>query len=246
MTEGEGSTELRPLARLARLALAWTLVTVAGPGVLARDGTWWIAAIGVALWIATVARPGRRAWLVEWLAAGAAVAFQVWWIAYVVAFVVPAQLVVSGFWASLGGPLARRLLARRALPFTLLAPLAWLFAEGLQHGLQIPFSWGWMRLGHVAAGDLWLASSARVAGAVGLSAVIAGVGGALADLAARRAETEARSASWPGRSARSSSARSPRCRTRRTDPSSCSSSPRSPWRARWRATRTPCSTRRSR
>ncbi|QDU85952.1 apolipoprotein N-acyltransferase [Planctomycetes bacterium Pla163] len=195
------ATELAPARRFPRLVTAWALVTLAGPGALVPGGLWWLGSIGVALWIATVARPGRRAFTLEWLVGGVAMGIQIWWIGYVFEATVPASMVVMGFYAALGGPLARRLVAgpSRALPFTLLAPLAWLFAEGLQHAVQIPFSWGWMRLGHLAADDPFLIGSARVWGAVGLSAVVAGVGGALADAAARRLRTAAIGAvSWIG------------------------------------------------
>jgi apolipoprotein N-acyltransferase len=194
-------TELSPARRFPRLVTAWALVTLAGPGALVPGGLWWLGSLGVALWIATVARPGRRAFTLEWLVGGVAMGIQIWWIGYVFEATVPASMVVMGFYAALGGPLARRLVAgpRRALPFTLLAPLAWLFAEGLQHAIQIPFSWGWMRLGHLAADDPFLIGSARVWGAVGLSAVVAGVGGALADAAVRRLRTAAIGAvSWIG------------------------------------------------
>lgn len=176
--------QLAPLRRLAQLALAWTLITAGGPGALVPGGLWWLGSLGVGVWALTVARPGRRAWRCEWLAGGVAMGVQIWWIGYVVEVTVPASMVVMGAYAALGGPLLRRLVAARpGAPFALLAPLAWLFAEGLQHAIPIPFSWGWMRLGHLAADDPLLIGSARLWGAVGLSAVVAGIGGALADLA---------------------------------------------------------------
>lgn len=179
--------ELAPRPRLARLAAAWALITLGGPGALFPGGLWWLGALGVAVWALAVVRPGRRALGVEWLVAGCAMGVQIWWIGYVVAATVPASMVVMGAYAALGGPLLRRL--RGVFPrasFALLAPAAWLFAEGLQHAVPIPFSWGWMRLGHLAADDPLLIGSARVWGAIGLSAVVAGTGGAVADLALRR------------------------------------------------------------
>lgn len=210
-------TELAPARRFSRLVTAWSLITLGGPGALVPGGLWWLGALGVAVWVTTVARPGRRAFTLEWLVGGAAMGIQIWWIGYVFEATVPASMVVMGFYAALGGPLARRLCNQstgtqatdvqlpgtqsraRVLPFTLIAPLAWLFAEGLQHAIQIPFSWGWMRLGHLAADDPFLIGSARVWGAVGLSAVVAGVGGAVADAAARRLRTAALGATgWIG------------------------------------------------
>lgn len=185
-TAGALEQPLAALPRLARLALAWTLVTLGGPGALVPGGLWWLGSIGVSVWALAVARPGRRAFPCEWLAGGVAMGVQIWWIGYVLEATVPASMLVMGAYAALGGPLLRRLVvALPRAPFALIAPLAWLFAEGLQHAIQIPFSWGWMRLGHLAADDALLIGSARLWGAIGLSAVVAGVGGALADLARR-------------------------------------------------------------
>jgi len=181
---GAPAHALAPLPRLGRLALAWTLITLGGPGALVPGGLWWLGSLGVAVWALAVARPGRRAFACEWLAGGVAMGVQIWWIGYVLEATVPASMLVMGAYAALGGPLLRRLVvALPRAPFALLAPLAWLFAEGLQHAIPIPFSWGWMRLGHLAADDALLIGSARLWGAVGLSAVVAGVGGAVADLA---------------------------------------------------------------
>jgi apolipoprotein N-acyltransferase len=177
--------ELAPLPRAARLASALGLLWLAGPGVLARDGNPALAVVALALWAAGAARPGRRAVLVEWALLALFFAAQIWWIGYVLALVVPLSGVVMAAWAVTGGVVLRRLVAR-GVPFALALPLAWSTGEGLQHALPIPFSWGWMRVGHLAAGEAWLVGSARVWGAVGLSIVLAGLAGALLDLVQRR------------------------------------------------------------
>ena len=177
--------QLGARARFVRLALAFGLLALAGPGVLARDGNVWLAVVALALWSLTAARPGKRALTIEWTLLAFFFAGQIWWIGYVLPAVVPLSGLVMGGWSAIGGVVLRRL-AARGFPFALAAPLAWSCGEGIHHALPIPFSWGWMRVGHLAAGEWWLVGSARVWGAVGLTLVIVGVGGALADLVARR------------------------------------------------------------
>jgi apolipoprotein N-acyltransferase len=195
---------LPPLQRLPRLAAAWALIVLAGPGFLGKDGAAWLAPLGVAAWGLGAVRPGPRAFLCEALVGGAAWAVICSWAAHVWWGTLLWMGPGLGLYAALSGALLRRL--TRAWPLALALPVAWVGVETLRASIEPPFGIAWMRLGtHLAA---WserlpaLAGSARLWGTGGLSLVLAGVAGAwAAALLAWRARDSRRATGWLAASA---------------------------------------------
>lgn len=182
MTEPAG---LAPARRAAGLALAWTAVVAAGPGVLTRDGSAFLAVVGVALWGAVSSRPGRRAALLDALFAGLGWSVLVVWAAYVW---VPLLLWLGpgyGLYQMGAGAVLRRL-RRAGLSLAFALPLVWLGLETLRGLVPPPFGHEALQLGHHLHAHLWLAGSARVWGVGGLSWVLAAAAGLAAELASRR------------------------------------------------------------
>lgn len=180
--KGEPPEPLGPRARLVRLAGAWLLLFLGSPGVVDlpdRGVVGGALAIGgIALWAAAASRPGRRAFLVEWLAAGAGCAALMWWCAYVWG---PSLLFIGvgqGAWLALGGAVLRRV--ARVLPLAWAAPVAWIGAETLRGWVPLPLSLGWLHLGHWAADWPLVVESARVWGVAGVGFAVAAWGGAVA------------------------------------------------------------------
>lgn len=171
------------LERLGRLALAFGLLYLAGPGVWGAEPRAWLTWPALGLWAATAQHPGRRAWLAEWFVAGVYFAS----VMYYTHFVFPLALIPTGihmgFYSMLGGVLLRRFPV--AWPLALTAPLAFVSAETLRDLLILPYGLGWLRIGHHAAGsELWL-PAARIAGVVGLSFAFTALGGLIADMLRR-------------------------------------------------------------
>ncbi len=180
MVEGELGRVPRFLLALA----AFGLLFLGSPGIASAEGSTVLAVSGIALWGAVASRPGRGAFLSEWLAGALGLTPIVWWIGYVsapalVAWVGPG----TGVYAALAGAALRRL-ARR-VPLALAVPLAWIFAETLRAVIPPPLGLGWLRLGHYAHDHLWYSGGARVFGVQGLGFCLALVGGALAQVARR-------------------------------------------------------------
>lgn len=170
------------LARAAALALAFTLLYLASPGVLARDALWPLALVGVALWARHASTPSRAAARIEFLAGGLGGCGVMSWAAYVY----PGSLVFIGvgfglYFAAQGWAL-RRLATR--FPLALAAPLAWLLFETLRASLEPPFGIQWMRLGTYLHAATPIRGAARVCGFGGLGWVLAALAGLLADLMA--------------------------------------------------------------
>lgn len=182
--------ELAPARRLLMQLAAWLALALAGPGILGGDGVWLLAILGVGLWSASAARPGKGAFWIEWLASSLAWAWICAWAWHVwpgsLLFIGPA----NGLYACLAGWLLRRL--ARGAPLALAAPLAWIGVETLKSLLEPPFGFPWMRLGtHFHAAD-WILGSARVWGPIGLGWVLAALGGLAGDLWLSRAAPEGR------------------------------------------------------
>ncbi|HUR27049.1 MAG TPA: hypothetical protein VM509_02590, partial [Planctomycetota bacterium] len=181
------------LTRFLGVAAAWLLLYVSGPGIVGKDGSPWGALLGVALWAWFASRPGRWAFRIEWLLAGAAWCGICSWAALVhwtsLLFIGPG----FGIYYACAGILLRRL--ARHFPLALAAPAAWMFIETVRTLLEPPFGLSWMRLGIHAHDTSWLAGSARVWGVFGISYALAAAAGGLADLVAARglSPAEARS-----------------------------------------------------
>ena len=175
----DGPTPLAPLARAGLLSIGFGLYALGGPGVLSSGGSV-LGLLGFAFWAAAVARPGRRAKLVEWLVAGLFLGLQLTWIGYVFWPTLPYIFLGAGAYGLLGGVLVRRI--QRVLPLGLAAGLGWVGAETLRAVVPPPFGMGWLRAGHYfQLSPDWL-GSARVWGVVGLSFAGVAAAGALAEL----------------------------------------------------------------
>jgi apolipoprotein N-acyltransferase len=173
------STPSSPGERLKTLLAAWTLLFLSGPGILSRDGLGILAFVALVPWALGSSRPGRHAFLIEWLTASLGLGAVGFWLHHVI----PAGLLWIGplpaVYAALAGLLLRRLV--HLMPLSLAAPLAWLCLETLRTLIDPPLGFSWMRLGVHLHALPPLAASARVWGIPGLGLVIAGVAGALAD-----------------------------------------------------------------
>jgi len=157
----------------------WVLLFLACPGILGRDGAGIFALVALVPWAITACRPGKRAFLAEWAAAGIGNALMSVWSAYVWSGTLGFLALVPGFYVACAGALLR-LLARR-FPLAVAAPAAWVALEALRVLVQPPFGYGWMRVGTCLHAIPWIAGSARVWGTFGLSFVAAAAAGGLAD-----------------------------------------------------------------
>ena len=173
---------LGPGLRLVAMLSAFGLVALAGPGFLEPEGTPALAVLGLALWGASAARPGRFAFPVEWLAASLGFAVQLEWIRHVA----PPSLVPTGvgmgLYAALAGPLLRRIVAR-GVSFPLAVAAAWTSAEALRAWHPPPIGHGWIQLGHLAGAWPEFLGGARGLGVLGLSFALASLGGLAAAMA---------------------------------------------------------------
>lgn len=163
---------------LAALA-AFGLLLLASPGVVSRSGSALIACAGLGIWALVTSRPHKRAFWIDWAAAGLGLALLCVWSAYVWIGTLGFVAVVPGLYVACGGVVLRAL-ARR-FPLALAAPVAWVGCETLRFVVEPPFGFGWMRLGTYLHDVSWLAGGARVVGVGGLGFVIAAIGGGLAD-----------------------------------------------------------------
>lgn len=188
--------EMSRLLRLAILALAFTFLWLASPGIVNDNGFWWLAVLGVACWARAASAPGRWAAGIEFLSATVGWNFLLSWGAELgpqpMFFIGPGH----GLYFVVQGWALRKLRAK--LPLALAAPAAWMLFETLRAMLEPPFGLSWMRLGTYLHDTSWIAGSARVWGTGGLSLALAALGGALADLWERRAGGKSKGTrAWP-------------------------------------------------
>jgi apolipoprotein N-acyltransferase len=175
---------LAPRARFAWVVGAWGMLWLASPGVLFDDGSALLALVALVLWGLGASRPGKKAFLVEWLAAAIGISAICWWSTLVVWITLLGVAIVPAFYMACAGALLRRLVQR--VPLALAVPLAWVALETLRSWVEPPLGFGWLRLGHYLSAVPWIAGSARVWGVLGLSFALAGAAGALADWIAAR------------------------------------------------------------
>ncbi len=167
------------MSRLGLVLLTWGLIAVAQPGVLRPDGHGHLAFFAIAPWAFAASRPGRRAFLAEWLGHSIGLASVFYWmLAFMPAILAPMSI-VPALYPTIAGVLLRRC---RRWPLALLAPAAWLAAEAVRWCLPVPFSFGWFRLGMLMHDTEWIVGSAAWFGTWGLSWGMAALGGLLADL----------------------------------------------------------------
>ncbi len=160
------------------------LLFLATPGILSPDGSLPLAVVALVPWALASARPGRRAFQVEWLAAAIGLSAQTYWSTYVLWLTLLAVAIVPATYMACAGVVLRRLAPRHALAIAV--PVAWIGLETLRTLVEPPFGWGWMRHGHHAHAYDWLRGGLRVVGVGGVGFALAAVAGALADLVAAR------------------------------------------------------------
>jgi apolipoprotein N-acyltransferase len=176
----------------------WTLIFLASPGILARDGFGLLGFVALIPWALECSRPshpshpsqsGRRAFAIEWLAAAIGISALCIWSTYVLWITLLAVAIVPAFYVAVAGAVLRAL--AKKLPLALAAPAAWVSLETLRFLIEPPFGFGWMHLGTLLHATPWIAGGARVFGSGGLSWVLAAFAGGVADLV--RARTTSRS-----------------------------------------------------
>jgi apolipoprotein N-acyltransferase len=173
-------SELAPLRRLVGLSVAFALLYLASPGSVWAGGAWPCALAAMVLWARTASRPGRRAFLIDWVCGTAVWSAICWWNALVFWAILLAIGPTLGLFTAVQGAALRRF-ARR-LPLAIGAPLAWLLFETVRAQFSPPFGFPWMRLGAHLHDASWINGSARVWGTGGLSFVLAALGGLGADV----------------------------------------------------------------
>ncbi len=182
---GEGSSpvaveQLGPGPRLLGAVATWLLLAAAQPGFLREDGFGHLGFMALVPWALASSRPGPRARLIEWAAAVLGLGLWFGWMrALLPALLVP-MTIIPALYFVVGGRVLRGLAGR--VPLALAVPLAWMVFEVLRWFLPFPLSFGWWRLGTLAADTEWLAGSARVWGVWGLSYLLAAFAGWVADL----------------------------------------------------------------
>lgn len=176
---------MRPKRRLVAALGTWGLLFIATPGMVTRDGLWFVAAIALVPWALVCSRPGKRAFAAEWLAAAIGISAICFWSTYVIWITLIAVALVPAVYMACAGVLLRRL--ARTWPLAVSVPCAWVALETLRLVVEPPFGFGWMRLGHHAHAELWLSGAARVWGTAGLSFALAALSGGIADLWRARA-----------------------------------------------------------
>jgi apolipoprotein N-acyltransferase len=178
------ATPISPGRRFLGALATWTLLVLATPGCLTRPGSAGLAAVALVPWGLTCVRPGRKAFLMEFLAAFLGMTGLCWWITYVWAGALLTVGVMPALWVALAGVLLRRL--AQGSPLWLAVPLAWTFGDTLRHTIEPPFTFGWMRHGFHLADWPVIAGSARVWGVGGLTFVLAALAGGLCSFLVER------------------------------------------------------------
>ncbi|MBL8863120.1 MAG: apolipoprotein N-acyltransferase [Planctomycetes bacterium] len=178
--------ELAPLRRLALVGAAWLGLWLATPGFLQPDGFLSLAVLSLVPWAYAASRPGRRAFLVEWLAAAVGLSAQTFWTVNVLWITLLAVAIVPALYMACAGLVLRRL--ARVLPLSLAAPAAWIGLETLSGIVEPPFGFLWMRFGHHAHDHALLLGALRVVGVGGVGFALAALSGLVADAWRARAE----------------------------------------------------------
>lgn len=196
-TRGLFLEEVSPRTRFLWALVAWLGVAASQPGLVRADGFGHMAFICLGPWALVCCRPGRRAFLMEWLAAAVGLLLLMLWMRHLFAWLVPILALVPALYHALSG-LALRRLARR-YPLALAAPAAWMLGELLRWTLPPPLSFAWWRLGSFLHDTEWVAGSARVWGVWGLTWICASLGGWFADLWRLRSVAPGQAPPFPSR-----------------------------------------------
>jgi len=178
-TDSTTAREASPGERISAALLTWLMLYLAMPGLGRPGGFGHMAFVALVPWGLVCARPGRKAFLIEWLAATLGFAAIFSWLGHVLPYVFLPVGALLGLYAAFAGVLLRRL-ARR-FPLALAVPAAWMGGELLRWAVPQPFALGWFKLGDLAHDTGWMIGSARVWGAWGLTVVFAAWGGWMAD-----------------------------------------------------------------
>ncbi len=171
---------LSPQRRFFWALLAWLALAASQPGVGRPQGFGHTAFVCLAPWALFCCRPGRRAFLAEWLAAAVGLLGLMVWMRHLFPWLVPLLALIPALYHAASGFALRRL-ARR-YPLALAAPAAWMLGELLRWYMPPPLSFGWWRLGTFLHDTEWITGSTRVFGVWGLSWICAAFAGWLADL----------------------------------------------------------------
>ncbi len=180
---------MTPLRRFAAAGATWLLLFLASPGILTPDGSLALAIAALVPWGVWCSRPGPRAFLVEWLAAGIGLSAQTFWSVNVLWLTLLGVAIVPAFYMAVAGIVLRIQVAR--WPLAVAVPAAWIGLETLNGIVEPPLAFTWMRLGHHAHAHGLLLDAMRVVGTGGVGFTLAATAGALAD--AVRARLERRS-----------------------------------------------------
>jgi len=180
---------LTPLRRFAAAGATWLLLFLASPGILTPDGSLELALAALVPWGLWCSRPGRRAFLVEWLAAGIGLSAQTFWSVNVLWLTLLGVAIVPAFYMAVAGIVLRFLAARWSLAVAV--PAAWIALETLNGIVEPPLAFTWMRLGHHAHARGFLLDAMRIVGTGGVGFALAATSGALADAVRARLERRA-------------------------------------------------------
>lgn len=161
-------------------SVAWLLIAASQPGLGRSQGFGHTGMVALAPWALVCCRPGRKAFLAEWLAASVGLFCLMLWMRHLFIWLVPYLALVPALYYGLGGWALRRFAAR--WPLALAAPAAWMLAELARWYMPPPSSFGWWRLGTFQHDTEWVSGSSRVWGVWGLTWVSAALGGWVADL----------------------------------------------------------------
>ena len=83
----------------------WALFFLASPGIVGQDGLGPLVLVALVPWALAASRTGRRAFLVEWLAAGIGSAAMCVWSSYVWSGTLLFLAIVPGFYMAVAGSL---------------------------------------------------------------------------------------------------------------------------------------------
>lgn len=177
---------MRPTTRLLAVGSTWLLLLLATPGYVHPDGFLSLAFLALVPWALFAARPGPKAFWIEWLAAAVGLSAQVFWNVNVLWLTLLAVAIVPAAYMAFAGVVLRRL--ARVLPLALAVPVAWIGLETLNGVVEPPFGFLWMRFGHHAHDHAFLLGAMRVVGVGGVGFALAALAGFVADAWRARAE----------------------------------------------------------
>ena len=98
-----------PRTRFVWALVAWLGVALSQPGLGRADGFGHIAFMCLCPWALVCCRPGRRAFLMEWLAAAAGLLLLMLWMRHLFPWLVPVLALVPALYHALSGFALRRL-----------------------------------------------------------------------------------------------------------------------------------------